>query len=63
MSRVCTTNAGESKNEYRTLARMSGGDRPLGRPNHRWMCNIKMNLRAIGWGSMNWIDLAEYDRE
>jgi hypothetical protein len=28
----------------------------------RWEDNIKMYLREIGWGGMNWIDLAE-DRD
>jgi hypothetical protein len=34
------------------------GKRPLGRPRHRWEDNIKMDLREIGWGGMDWIDLA-----
>jgi hypothetical protein len=63
VSKVCTTNGGERKNEYRTLARKSGGERLLGKLGHGWMYNIKMNFRAIGWGGMNWIYLAEYDRE
>jgi hypothetical protein len=32
--------------------------RPLGRPRRKWMDNIKMNFREIGWGGMGWIDLA-----
>jgi len=28
----------------------------------RWEENIKMNLQAVGWGSMDWIDLAQ-DRD
>jgi hypothetical protein len=32
--------------------------RPLGRPRHRWVDNIKMDLRQIGWDGMDWIDLA-----
>jgi hypothetical protein len=31
---------------------------PLGRPRCRWVDNIKMDLREIGWGGMDWIDLA-----
>jgi hypothetical protein len=27
------------------------GRRPLGRPRHRWECNIKMDLREVGWGA------------
>jgi hypothetical protein len=38
------------------------GRRPLGRPRHSWEDNIKMDLREIGWGGMDWIDLAQ-DRD
>jgi hypothetical protein len=38
------------------------GERPLGTRRRRWEDNIKMNLRDIGWGSMDWIDLAQ-DRD
>jgi hypothetical protein len=31
--------------------------RPLGRPSHKWEDNIKLNLKEIGWDSMDWIDL------
>jgi hypothetical protein len=33
--------------------------RPLGRPRRRWEDNIRMDLREIGWGGINWIDLAQ----
>jgi hypothetical protein len=36
--------------------------RQLGRPRCRWVDNIKMDLREIGWGGMDWIDLAQ-DRD
>jgi hypothetical protein len=36
--------------------------RPLGRPRSRWMDNIKMYLRLIGWGHVGWIDLTQ-DRD
>jgi hypothetical protein len=39
-----------------------GGKRPLGRPRRRWVDNIKMDLREIEWGGMDWIDLAQ-DRD
>jgi hypothetical protein len=26
--------------------------RPLGRPRHRWLDNIKMDLGEIGWGGV-----------
>jgi hypothetical protein len=35
------------------------GKRPLGRPRHRWMNNIKMDLSEVGLGGMDWIDLAQ----
>jgi hypothetical protein len=34
------------------------GKRPLGRQRPRWVGNIKMDLREIGCGGMDWIDLA-----
>jgi hypothetical protein len=36
--------------------------RPLGGPRCRWKDNIKMDLREILWGGMDWIYLAE-DRD
>jgi hypothetical protein len=36
----------------------SEGKRPPERPTHRWEDNIKMDLREVGWGSVDWIDLA-----
>jgi hypothetical protein len=53
---------GEKRNAYRILVGMPEGKRPLGRPRHRWVDNIKMNLREIGWDSMDWTDLAQ-DRD
>jgi hypothetical protein len=35
------------------------GKEPLGRPRRRWVDNIQMNLRKIGWGEMDWIDLVQ----
>jgi hypothetical protein len=31
---------------------------PLGRPRHRWVCDIKMDLEEVGWGDVDWIGLA-----
>jgi hypothetical protein len=47
------------------VARMVGkpeGKRPLGRSRRRWVDNIKMDLREIGWDGMDWNDLAQ-DRD
>jgi hypothetical protein len=38
------------------------GKRPLGRPRRRWGDGIRMDLREIGWGSIDWIQLAQ-DRD
>jgi hypothetical protein len=35
------------------------GKRPLGRARCSWVDNIKIDLREIGWGSMDWTDLAQ----
>jgi hypothetical protein len=38
------------------------GKKPLGRRRRRWVDNIKFDLREVGWGGMDWIDLAR-DRD
>jgi hypothetical protein len=38
------------------------GRRPLGRPRCGWEDNIKLDLRAIGFGDVDWIHLAQ-DRD
>jgi hypothetical protein len=49
---------GEKRNAYRILVGKPEGKRPLGRPRRRWVVNIKMDLREIGWNCMDSIDLA-----
>jgi hypothetical protein len=58
---VRSTN-GVEENEYRILVGKPEGKRPLGRSRRRWEDNIKMDLREIGLGGMDWIDLAQ-DRD
>jgi hypothetical protein len=58
MGRACSTN-GEKRDAYRILVGKPEGKRPLGRERRRWVNNIKMDLREIGWGGMDWIDLAQ----
>jgi hypothetical protein len=53
---------GEKRNAYRILVGKPEGKRPLGRPRRRWEDNIRMDLGEIGWGGMDWIDLAQ-DRD
>jgi hypothetical protein len=47
-----------SVHAYRILVGKPEGKRPQGRPRHRLMDNIKIDLREIGWDGMDWIDLA-----
>jgi hypothetical protein len=51
-------NMGEKRNAYMILVGNPEGKRPLGRPRRRWEDTIKMDLREIEWGGMNWIYLA-----
>jgi hypothetical protein len=53
---------GEERNVYRVLMEKPEGKRPLGRPRHRWEDGIRMDLREIGWGNVDWIQLAQ-DRD
>jgi hypothetical protein len=50
---------GEKRNAYRILVGKPEGKRPLGRLRCRWEDNIKLNLRNIEWGYMDWIDRAQ----
>jgi hypothetical protein len=52
----------EKRKAYRILVGKLEGKRPLGRPRRGWVGNIEMDLREIGWGSMDWIDL-DRDRD
>jgi hypothetical protein len=51
---------GQGRNVYRVLVGKSEGKRPLERPRRRWEDGIKMDLRKIGWGCVEWIYLAEH---
>ena len=53
---------GGSKGAYRVLVGRPEGKRLLGRPGRRWEDNIKMDLKKMGCGGMDWIDLAQ-DRD
>jgi hypothetical protein len=53
---------GERRGAYRSLVGKPEGRRPLERPRRRWEDNIKMDLREVGWGGMDWISLAQ-DRD
>jgi hypothetical protein len=48
----------DKRGAYRVLAVRPEGKRPLARPKHRWKYNIKLHFQEVGWGGMDWIDLA-----
>jgi hypothetical protein len=50
------------RSAYRALVGKPEGRRPLGRPRRRWEDNIRMYLREVGWGGMDWINVAQ-DRD
>jgi hypothetical protein len=50
---------GEKQNAYRLLVGKPEGKRPLRRPRHKWVDNIRMDFREVGWGDMDWIGLAQ----
>jgi hypothetical protein len=52
----------EKRDAYRILMTKPEGRIPLGRPRRKWVNNINVNLREIGWDNMDWIDLAR-DRD
>jgi hypothetical protein len=52
----------EKLDAYRIFVVMPNGKRPLGRPRRRWVDNIKMDLREIGWNGRDWFELAQ-DRD
>jgi hypothetical protein len=53
---------GEERNVHRVLVGKPEGKRPLGRPRRRWEDGIRMDVREIGWGSVDWIQLTQ-DRD
>ena len=52
----------EERGVYRVLVGKMEGRRPLERPRHRWVDNIRMDLQEVGCGYMDWIGLAQ-DRD
>jgi hypothetical protein len=46
---------GEGRKVYMVLVGKPKGKRPLGRPKRRWEDGIRMDLREIGLGGVNWI--------
>jgi hypothetical protein len=53
---------GEERKVYKVLMGKPEGKKPLGRPRHRWEDGIRMDVREIGLGGVDWIRLAQ-DRD
>jgi hypothetical protein len=53
---------GEVRVAYNILVGRPEGRRPLGRPRRRWEDNIKMDLKEMGFGDVDWIHWAQ-DRD
>jgi hypothetical protein len=53
---------GEDRKVYKVLVGKPEGNRPLGRLRRRWEDGIRMHLREIGLGGVDWIRLAQ-DRD
>ena len=61
MGRACGA-YGEERGAYRVLVGKPEGKGPLGRPRHRWVVNIRLDLQEVGCGYVDWIGLAQ-DRD
>ena len=44
---------GEERGVYRVLLGKPEGRRPMGRPRHRWVDNIRIDLQEVGCGYMD----------
>jgi hypothetical protein len=53
---------GEERQVYKVLVGKPEGKRPLGKPRRRWEDGVRMDLREIGCGGVDWIRLAQ-DRD
>jgi hypothetical protein len=53
---------GEERKVYKVLVGKPEGKRPLGRTRRRWKDGIRMDLREIGLGDVDWIQLSQ-DRD
>ena len=53
---------GEERGVYKVLVGKPEGRRTLGRPRHRWVDNIRMDIQEVGCGYIDWIGLPQ-DRD
>jgi hypothetical protein len=61
MGVTCSTYGGE-RGVYRVLVGKPEGRRPLGKPRRKWEDNMRMDIQEVGWGAVDWIDMAQ-DRD
>jgi len=59
---VHVARTGEERGVYSVLVGKPAGRSPLGRPRHRWVDNMRMDLQEVGCGYVYWIGLAQ-DRD
>jgi hypothetical protein len=52
----------EGRGVYRVVVGKPEGRRPLGRPRRRWEDNIRMYLREVECGCVDWMELVQ-DRD
>jgi hypothetical protein len=50
---------GEKRKAYGLLIGKAERKRSLGRPRHKWVTNIRMDLGEVGWGDVDRIGLAQ----
>jgi hypothetical protein len=50
---------GEEREVHKVLVGKHEGKKPLGRPKRRWEDGIRMDLREIGWGRVEWKQFAQ----
>ena len=53
---------GGGEGAYKVLVGKPDGKRPLGRPRHKWVDNIRMDLQEVGCGHVDLIGLPQ-DRD
>jgi hypothetical protein len=59
MDRACRKHGREKLNAYTVSVVKPEVERPLGRPRHVRENNMKMDLKEIEWGGMDWISLTQ----
>ena len=50
---------GDTRGAYRVLVGRPERKKALGRPRRKREDNIKMGIQEMGWGNMDWIDMAQ----